>query len=348
MKDLFITLVKIPSPSGGEQAMREFISDFLNKLKVKSSTDSAGNLLADLGGTGKRILMVAHMDTVQKPGEIVTPKFKNGTYFGDGSTILGADNKAGVAILLTLAKELSQMRVRPKIYFAFTTNEEVGRMGSSQLNLKKIEPDFIINVDGNKSPGVVDVQGLGQTVFELEIKGKSAHAALEPGKGIHAIKMAARIVTSLKMGKFADGSTLNIGQINGGTSTNVVPDKVSLKGEARAFSDIRLEEILLKVSRISKTMVKTFPDYGVPVWDKSKDSSLVNVCKAAAKKAGVKFRIEAMLASSDANYLARYGVPTINVNRGGANPHSYSESITLDEMEKTKEFLAKIIEGLWF
>lgn len=358
MKDLFEHLIKIPSPSGHEKAVAFFIKSFLESAGLSVAFDNtgnindsdSGNLIAKLPGSKQVILLVAHMDTVQKQEDIVEFISQNGIYKSSGETILGADNKSGVAILLVLAKELSFHTDHPTIYFVFTTREESGQMGSSLLDIKKINPHFIINVDGHKKPGSVDIKGLGQTVFEIVVSGKASHASTAPEKGIHSIKIASQIVNSFKMGRFADGSTLNIGQINGGHATNVVPDNVVIKGETRAFTNKGMSKLMSKVSSTASTIAKKhhgkvkiniLHKVGVPAWEVHNNHSLLKACQIASLETGIGFQKTSMFASSDANYLAKHGIPTINVNRGGSNPHSNTEKISLTEMETAKNFIMK-------
>ncbi len=355
MKDLFLKLVKIPSPSGHEQVVAKFLVNYLDKLGWKAQKDKWGNVVATLTAPGKRVLLASHMDTVQKPGQLIKPMFRAGKFTSDGTTILGADNKAGIIVLLEVARELINNPIGVEVVLVFTIREEAGEMGSSLLDLADINPDYIVNVDGGKTPGTIDVRALGQTVFEIKVLGKAAHAAINPEKGIHAIKVASEIVTHLEMGKTSQGEVVNIGQVSGGIQTNVIPDEVMLKGEVRAFDQAKINLLFTKVKNMAKaialkygaqTHIQMISKIGVPVWEEKDGQELVEFAKAAAKKLGLKFIKSEMWGSSDANYLSQHGVPTISVNRGGKNPHSASESISLREMVETKSFLSAILSEI--
>lgn len=352
IKELFITLVKIPSPSGHEQGVSKWVAGYLNKLGVDFEIIE-GNVVAQIPGDGPSIVLVAHMDTVQKVGDKIVPIW-NGTGFkSGGKTILGADNKAGVAVLLSLIKDLTGLKAKPKVIAAFTTKEEAGKMGSWLIPISKYKPTLILNVDGGKSVGTIDVKALGQVVFEIEVIGKAAHASLNPEKGIHAIKIAAEIITKINIGRRAGGDVVNIGFISGGGATNVVTEQTLLRGELRSFTKAGLQKMqnslknLCKMQEFkhgAKVIYKELPEVGMPVWEETKSVKWLTVFKKAAKKADVKFKTSVMYASSDANPLSKHGVATYSINRGGKNPHSFSESITLAEMKKAKSFIMEILK----
>ena len=352
MKDLFLKLVKISSPSGHESEMAGLVSDRLRGLGWKVENDLFGNVSAKLPGRARRVLLVAHMDTVQRAGERINPTDEDGTFKSDGATILGADNKAGVAVLLKVAEDLGSLAERPTVWLAFTVREEAGEMGSAKLDVKVMDPEVIVNVDGGKTPGVVDYRALGQRVFEITVIGRAAHAAMEPEKGVHAIRLAAEMVGRLRMGRQSNGDTLNIGRISGGEATNVIPNQVVVVGEMRSFSELRMVRTWGKMqgmaSKVAKkyggtAVVKELGGVGAPAWSGRQLKTWTKIFKRAATRSGVKFVYSQMLASSDANCLAKHGIPTFSLNRGGKNPHSVSESITLKELEDTKRFIMAIL-----
>lgn len=358
--NLFLKLAALPSPSGKEGPVANFIGQFLNAggwqvkyLRDGTKNDSdSGNVLASLAGGDHKVLLCAHMDTVQADQEIVKPKFKHGVFSSDGSTILGADNKAGVVLLLALAQGLTQLPSRPTVYLLFTTREEKGKMGSSLVGLGSLGLDLILNVDGGKPPGTIDVAALGQKVFKVCVLGKAAHAALQPEKGIHAIKIAAEIVLETKMGRNLHGDVVNLGKIEGGTQTNVIPGEAVLWGEARSFDKKRLKDLLVDIKSRAQKIAKKYgarikfeilTEAGVPVWETKDGVKFQEILAQAAQTCALKPVFSQMPASSDANYLAQWGIPTFNINRGGKNSHSVSESITVSEMVKIGQFLQQII-----
>ena len=116
------------------------------------------------------IVFVAHMDTVQKTDEIVHPQFNGKRFISDGTTILGADNKASIAVLLILAHEIFRSKKQSRVVLIFTTREELGTMGSSALSLTRFQPKLICNIDGSSRIGTIDYRSYGQLIFSLTVK----------------------------------------------------------------------------------------------------------------------------------------------------------------------------------
>ncbi|MFA5895030.1 MAG: M20/M25/M40 family metallo-hydrolase [Candidatus Shapirobacteria bacterium] len=345
--ETFIELVKIPSPSGNEKLVREFISKKLLNTNWKVTTDVKGNLIAYKNQKAK-LWLVAHMDTVQLPGQVVKPIFKGDTITSDGSTILGADNKAGVAILLYLASNGSSL---DKCGLVFTVNEESGEMGSSKIDWGNMSPELILNFDGSEKVGLVNDSGMGQIVFDVEIWGKSAHASKNPEMGINAIKVASEIIHQLHLGKDDNENTCNIGRIEGGGETNVVPDYVKFVGEIRSFSKIGLNtkwENLKKITEQSakkygaKCLVNNRANDGVPVWEKNSNNTYKNILINAGEQIGLNLEFVKMGACSDASFLSKKA-EVFSINHGGHLAHSHQEWIDIAEIHNSKLFIESIV-----
>jgi acetylornithine deacetylase/succinyl-diaminopimelate desuccinylase-like protein len=287
--DLFLALVAVPSPSGRERAVGELIRDWLTTAGVAAEFDAtgdqndsdAGNLLATVPGAdgAPTYLFVAHMDTVESGATTVQPRLDaHGVVRSDGETILGADNKSAVAAVMCACRAAIRLPVdrRPTVVAAFTSREESGRMGASLLDLSDRRIDCAFCVDGSKPVGTVITRALGQTVFTITVHGRAAHAAANPEAGLNAIKVAAEIIASLRLGRQAHGGSLSIAAIAGGaivdrlhpralaalgveadadgpafvraalaaTPTNSVPDIAYFRGEARGYSTAEIEQTI--------------------------------------------------------------------------------------------------------
>src|SRR3989344_1103134 len=360
LSGIFLKLVKIPSPSGKEKRVAEFISAFLHQRGFdilvdqsgKKNASNTGNVIATLSGKGEKLLFAAHIDTVQLEDEIVKPTFDGVTFKSDGSSILGADNKASVAVLLTIAAVVSlEKKGRHDLRFVFTTREESGLMGSEFLDIKKLNPSMIFNVDGSSSIGTIDYSSLGHLSFLIEIEGKAAHAAIEPESGIHALTVATKLYTSLKMGKNKDGSTFNIGYIRGGENTNVVMPNLVMKGEIRAYTESTLKKMWSGVENLSSQVeketgskIKLKKGKLIPPFTGSKKSKIVALTKKSIVSNNIKFNLQAAPYTRDSSYLAQAAIPTITICKGGKHAHTNKESITLKEMYS----LFKIIHHLCY
>lgn len=356
---LFYRLVSIPSPSGEELAVGNFIKSYLKDIGVEANFDNtglinqsnSGNLIAKLEGKKKlpTLLFVAHMDTVEVGGISIRPKIVDGVIKSAGKTILGADNKGSVAALLEALKEISLWNFRPTIIAVFSTREENGQMGISLLNLPD-KIDFAFNIDGQGPTGRFVNKTLGEIPFEIKLFGKAVHAAVDPEKGINAIKAAGLIITQLKIGKDKKGNVLNIGRITGGKANNIVPDEVILEGQVRAFTEVGLAKSLTEIEKVIKSVCKRMgcsyefiarPEKGAPPFSLTKNHKIIQIAKSATKSLELPFFLETGSFTCEANFLTKkYTV--LNVCRGGQMPHSTSESITVKELKQLKDLIKEL------
>lgn len=354
----FCDLAKIPSPSGKEKDAMDYIKGYLKKLNVECLEDNAGkfvkgnsgNLIAKIGNGKPTILFVAHVDTVEDGKRQVKPVIKNGIIKSDGTTILGSDDKSGVAALLEAIKEIKGRKNLPTIFAVFSVNEEKPPMGIKFLNVGK-KVDFAFDLDGSDRPGVFLNKALGYASFKIEIFGKEAHAARNPEKGANAIKAAGMIIAGLKLGADSKG-TINIGRISGGGALNVVPANAILEGEARAYSIQDIEKRLAGVKKAAKKACKishcTFKfaksQEIEPPFPQNNEARIVALAKKAAKSAGLKFSLQAFRATLQANILAKKGYNALAVCRGGRNAHSKKERISIKELAHARDLVVKIVE----
>ena len=276
IRELFLELVAIPSPSGRELILGEQIATWLRDAGVTSRFDGsgsdngsdAGNLIATVPGGADRpaLLFVAHMDTVETGAEPVRPLVgADGVIRAAGETILGADNKSAVAaVMLTCAaaQRLPAAR-RPTVVAAFTSREESGRMGASLLDVASLGIDAAFCVDGSQPIGTVITRALGQTTFVAAIHGRAAHAAADPEAGVDAIATASQAVAALRLGRQPGGGSAGVAAIVGGSvigrldsdpappsvreavgaaPTNSVPDLAYVRGEVRGYSRQEIED----------------------------------------------------------------------------------------------------------
>lgn len=364
LAELFTELAQTPSPSGKEKKMSVFLCNYFKKLgwKVwvdntsKKNNSDTGNVYAllKINKDFDTFAFSAHMDTVQKEGDDIKVKFDGKLFKSDGKTILGADNKAGVTALLAVARKIESKKLKHNLLFFFPTREEAGLMGSSLFSNKGVgKIKYFFNLDGGDKPGVFVYKALGCEGFTINIKGKAAHAAKEYDKGKDAIKAAGLLINLIPTGKNAkNGTTLNIGKIAGGASTNVVCDSVELKGELRGFTQkamTNLQKVILAKSKIveKKLGVKievVFNEHSaIPPFSGNPNTEICNFCKKATKKAGLAPKFEKAFYTCDANFYSSKGYEAINVSRGGSNAHSNNESLLLSDLKNTISLINMLI-----
>lgn len=281
IRDLFMELVAIPSPSGRERVLAQQIADWCGDAGVVARFDAtgarngsdAGNLIATVPGAPElpRLLFVAHMDTVESGAEPVRPRQdEDGVIRSAGKTILGADNKSAVAAVMRTCRAAHRLPAqrRPTVIAAFTSREESGRMGASLLDTTALGIDCAFCVDGSQPIGTVITRALGQTTFVVAVRGRAAHAAANPEDGIDAIVTAAEAVAALELGRQPGGGSASVAAIVAGSvierlgsgeapvhaalaaaPTNSVPDVAYLRGEVRGYTVQEIEQTVQTIER---------------------------------------------------------------------------------------------------
>lgn len=364
MRDLLAELCLVPSPSRNERAIADLIGRRLEALGASVSEDdaaattggTAGNLVAVLpGGLPRRIVLAAHMDTVPlvdgEPLDVVT----DGTKLrSTGRQILGADDKAGVTIVLELVERLSRVprAERPTVVAVITVCEELGLVGARHLDVAALAADFGFSFDGEVPVGELITKAVFKESVTLTVRGRRSHAALEPELGIHAIRAAAEVVRTFPLGRTEPDQVANIGSIHGGGSTNVVPDEVRLEAEARAFSSERLGELLATIEReaweatgslgatVEVVRRRLYDGYDLP--DEAEPCLLLG---AAASRHGIAPRLVASIGGSDTNILNQKGLPTVNVGLNMHDIHSVGEWIDAADLAAVTAWLVDALLG---
>jgi tripeptide aminopeptidase len=354
----FLELVKIPSPSGFELNTARYIQKYLKRIGIESYMDktgkavngNAGNLIAKIGKGEPKLMFVVHMDTVEDGKNVIRPVMKNGIIKSDGTTILGSDDKGGIAALLEAVKELRYEENLPTFLCVFSVMEELACMGAKHLNIsKKIE--FVFDVDGSDPPGNFINKALGDADFEIHIYGKEAHAAISPEKGLNAIKTAGIIISKLELGRDSKGFTTNVGTISGGKQHNVIPAYVVMSCETRAFGVADINKNLKSIEKIVKQACRTTrckykiikKELAYPLYTEEKEK-IVNLARRAAIASGLKFNLLTLSATIQGGSLASKGYSVLGLSIGGKLPHSKSESITVKELEQTKRLIIEIVK----
>lgn len=358
--DTFLELIKIDSESFNEKAMQEFMAARLKELGCtvyvdnagkKYDTNAKGNVIGVLPGTvkSKPIILSSHIDTVV-PGKGIKAVVKKNRITSDGTTILGADDKAGVAIILEVLRTLKeQNEPYPPVEAVFTLTEENGMQGSKNLDYKKLKGREGIILDNEELTDLL-VQGPAVNTIEVRIKGLAAHAGVCPEKGISALEVAAYAMSIMKLGRIDKETVANFGVVQGGQVTNVVMDDLYLKGEARSLSDAKLakqtahmkacfEKAVKRFTKkidgkVCKPEVKFIATQRYPAVNVPKNHPMVKVIIAAAKEQGVAMRAMASGGGCDANILSGFGFTLPNLGVGCRGCHTLKESLELDEFYK--------------
>ncbi len=362
----FKHLVEIDSVSRKEKNVADEIVKILAALGAgivfdgsKNKTGSnTGNLTARISGSVDvpPMLLSSHMDTVE-PGQGIKAVFKDGIFKSDGMTILGSDDKSAIAIILETIKALQENSIpHGPLELVFTVCEEIGLLGAKHLDYSLFNSRFGYVLDSTDLEGIV-IRAPAANRFEFNIHGKDAHAGAHPEEGINAIQLASRAIAGLDLGRIDHETTCNIGRIEGGVATNIVPSLVRVKGEVRSHNNEKLKEVTDNIVKAFKEAVKAeggdtsddipcvelnvsedFPRTDVP-----EDHELVLLVKNAATNLGREMRTKATGGGADSNIFFGRGIMTGVLGTGMQDVHTVRESIRLDDMVKTAELLMEII-----
>jgi len=342
----FLDLVVIPSPSGAEGAVAEAIAAKLRTLGLAVKRDSAGNILTRLEGQGEPLLLTAHMDTVG-PCEHITPALEGDTVRSDGSSILGADDKSGVAIILEVLAVLKERALphRP-LDILFTVEEETGLDGAKGCDLGQLRARMGIGLDAGGEPGTMVVSAPSHDELWAEIHGRAAHAGVRPEQGINAIRVAAEAIAAMPLGRIDEETTANIGTISGGSATNVVPELVTLRGEARSRNELKLQaqtramvEALERSAAASGATARIQVTRLYTAYDFDEHTPIVKLVSQAMRSLGIQPLLQPTGGGSDANIFNAKGMSVVQISAGMHAVHTCEEHASLVEMLTTAQII---------
>jgi tripeptide aminopeptidase len=344
----FMEMVRIPSESGHEAAMIDFLLGEFKKLGAVAQKDAYGNLIAHLpakGCSGKEpILLSCHADTVQ-PGTGIEPVLKDGVIRSRGETILGADDKAGIAELL---EALRIADIYPPIEIAISRQEEVGLLGVKNLDFEQLTARRGFLLDNDVLETIV-IGGPSYFAIDVEVKGRSAHAGMEPEKGINAILAAAKAISHLRLGRIDSKTTANVGVISGGLIRNGVPAKVNFLAECRSLEHTKgqiLAEEMLKIIRSQVESVGAQCEIRVDNLCQAvsipENAWTVETAKRALKTVGIEARTTFITGFTDASIYNNKGIEMAVIGIGAHLEHSVDEHINITDMEKAVRVLLEI------
>ncbi|MCC6960103.1 MAG: M20/M25/M40 family metallo-hydrolase [Dehalococcoidia bacterium] len=346
----FLELVAIDSPSGEEDAIAAELERRLQALGLEASQDAAGNVLARRDGTGDAILLSAHMDTVE-PGRGIKPVWDGADIIrSDGTTILGADNKAGCAVILEVIQSAIEDGAETRaIEVAISRGEEVGLTGAANMDYSRISAKVAIVIDSGGPPSSIQGQAPYHSVYDIAVHGRSAHAGLEPEKGVPAISIAAEIIVGLPQGRFDSETTGNVGKVQGGLVRNAVPDYTLIQGEMRSMVEEKLETLISGARKHVDEVRDAHPDATIdasfsqayPGYTLTPEDPAVKLLFPVLERLGYKPNPHPVGGGTDGNVFRGQGIASVVIGRGGYNQHTKDEYLVIPEMLQC----AAVVEG---
>ncbi|MBS4209670.1 M20/M25/M40 family metallo-hydrolase [Bacillus sp. FJAT-50079] len=360
--DEFLELVQIDSETKNEANIAKVLKQKFEALGVHVFEDDtteqtghgAGNLICTLKGTesdADTIYFTSHMDTVV-PGNNIKPSIENGYVVTDGTTILGADDKAGLAAMFEAIRVLKEENIpHGTIQFIITVGEESGLVGAKVLDPSLVKAKYGFALDSDGPVGDIIIAAPTQAKIIAEIHGKTAHAGVAPEKGVSAITIAAKAVAKMSLGRIDEETTANIGRFEGGQATNIVADYVYVLAEARSL-------VADKMEKQAAAMKKAFEEVADNMGGKAKvdieimypgfkfgdGDEVVEVAKRAAAAIGREAKLLTSGGGSDANVIAGFGIPTVNLAVGYEEIHTTNERMPISELNKLAEMVVALVK----
>lgn len=349
--DFFCKIVEIPSPSFSEEKFKDYMvevfSPFCDEI-IQQRTPLGTHLLIRFNGSSleQGIIFCAHMDTVETGDEKIKPVVDGDTIWSSGNTILGADDKSAIAMMyeaLKAAKENGTLKKSVDLLLSF--GEEKHLAGIKEFDFSALRYKEALLLDASGSVGGIVLSSPTHYNFCIEVSGKKAHAGIEPENGVNAIRKASEIILSLPQGRINENSTFNVGMIEGGEATNIVPDFVKITGE---FRSIVKEDIQMFLKELNNLRLK-FDDLKIDIKQNykgyvlNKEDSFFKEIENKIKAIDLKLYYEASGGGSDANVLREHEINAVNLCCGMTNAHTTDEFIRVDDLIKGSELLLSFL-----
>ncbi|CAG7641996.1 M20/M25/M40 family metallo-hydrolase [Paenibacillus allorhizosphaerae] len=362
----FLELVQVDSETKHEQEISRVLKQKFTELGLKVEEDDSaavtghgsGNLICTLPATSAnalpKLFFTSHMDTVT-PGKGIKPQIGEDGYIrSDGTTILGADDKAGLAAMIESIRVLKENNIEHgQIQFVITAGEEMGLRGSRAMDAKWMDADMGYALDSNGKIGDLAVAAPTQAKIYITFWGRSAHAGVNPEDGISAIAVASKAIARMPLGRIDNETTANIGRFEGGVegATNIVVERVKLEGEARSIVN---EKMYTQVEKMRQACEEVAEEMGAkaefksdviyPAYMHDETAPVVQLAMKALTEVGCTPRTFHTGGGSDANMFNGMGIPTVNLAIGYIDIHTTKERIAIADLVKTTEVVVAIIK----
>ena len=361
--DLFIELCAIPSPPGEERGVADRITRELDAMGLEWDEDAsgptigstAGNVLCRLPGStdgGVPIFLCAHFDTVPLDGELEPVVGEDGVVRNAGGTILGADDKSALAVMVEATRRIVEER-RPHagVELLFTPMEEIGLVGAAAFDVERL--DARLGYVYDQAAPIGDVITGSPTAQELELTfvGRAAHAGMYPEDGRSAIVAAARAIADMPLGRIDPLTSANVGLVRGGTARNVVAERCTLEAEVRSHDDRRVTEVVQQIldaaafaASTSDCTLETRIEPKYSGYRFRDDDLAIRLAVEALDRAGFRARLGLSGGAADANVFNAAGLQCVNLANGMLDIHTADERISVDDLERMVDVTLALVD----
>jgi tripeptide aminopeptidase len=360
--DLFTDLAAIPSPPGEERAVADVVAGYLRDLGLPADEDGAGavvgstigNIFTRVEGTtaGTPIFLCAHLDTVPPTGPI-EPVVEDGLVRNAGGTILGADNKSAVAVMLDATRRvLAENRPHAGIELLFTPKEEVGLLGAAAFDHTRLRARVGYVYDQAAPIGDVILGAPYAHSMEVRFHGRAAHSGMYPEEGRSAIAAAARAIADLRLGRIDEETTANVGTIHGGTAGNIIPEWCSFLAEARSHDERKLADVVQEMleaigfaAGLEDCEVETEVHKNYAGYRFKRDDEVVRLAHTALERTGFTPSYGLSGGAADANVFNERGLQCLNLANGMQDIHTPDERIAVDDLDAMVEVTLALLDA---
>jgi len=359
-----VEYVQIDSETRNEKVYADHMISILKKLGFEIVRDNAGekigsntnNIIAKRKGekAGPSLALSAHLDTVT-PGIGIEPVIEDGVIRSKGDTILGSDDKAGIAAIVeAIETAIEQQAPMGDLELLLTIAEEGGLNGSRNMDYSLVDSKYAFVFDSGGAPGEIMIQGPAQDKIEIVITGRPAHAGVCPEEGISAIQVAAHAIDQMKLLRIDEETTANIGIIKGGKATNIVCPEVTIQAEARSLKNEKLDIQTKHMVACFEDACKTYnADYRVDVeraYDAylfEKNDPFLEYTRKHVEAAGLTPEEAASGGGSDTNVYNANGIKALNLGIGMSKCHTLEEFIKVEHLNQSAELVYQMITEFW-
>jgi tripeptide aminopeptidase len=312
--------------------------------------DAHGNVIASEEG-GQPLLLSAHMDTVE-PGRGIKPRIQGDRIVSDGTTILGGDCKAGVAAILEGLQSIKDEGLpRCPVQVVFTRGEEIGLIGATNLDYSMIRAKESVVFDGNGPVNTITGASPTYVGFDVTVKGRAAHAGVEPEKGISAIRIASDIISQLPNGRLDEETTFNVGTIAGGSVRNAVPSDATFSGEFRSRNTETLDLLRMDVEAVFEKARQKYSEATIDdqlevlfhMYNLDPNDQIVKLVTRVMSDLNLKPNIKPSGGGTDANVMRHHGIECVVVGMSTNEMHTINEYVVIPDLVNTAIFCQNVL-----
>ncbi len=335
-----LDIISLPSTPGHEELVRTYLQQQLDAYGLETQIDATGNLIGTLAGNGPALLLNAHMDRVP-PGLGHHPILRDGILYSDGQTNLGADDAAGIVIILEVLRRILEHHLpHPPLVIVFTVQEEAGICGANNFDSTAWQVQDGIVFDNAFAPGVVVSRGAAYESFDITLHGRTGHPGKDLNETVNAIAMFH--ATQFPLGSLAhDQTRINIGRISGGSARNAIPETLHLEGEIRSFEGAialngykqAIEQAFTQVARQYGGEAQIGFKTNSSGYELSLDEPLLKTYRQVLETRGAQLEMQPTFIGSDTSGF-RPGVRAFTLSTGVVHEHSFAEYVALAPLEQ--------------